>query len=169
MRVAGPRRCCVDQRWDVKLSASLQVGSKCRRSQIMEQVDKPNLVALTADIISAYVSNNAVGREDLPTIIADVHEALSKASQRAGGTEREELKPAVAPKKSIHDDYLICLEDGKKFKSMKRHLRAHYNHAPKEYREKWGLPHDYPMVAPNYAAARSHLAKQMGLGTRKDK
>jgi predicted transcriptional regulator len=105
-----------------------------------------------------------VGREDLPTIIADVHEALSKASLRAGTAEREELKPAVAPKKSIHDDYLICLEDGKKFKSLKRHLRTHYDLSPEEYREKWGLPHDYPMVAPNYAAARSHLAKQMGLG-----
>jgi predicted transcriptional regulator len=135
----------------------------------MEQVDKTNLVALTADIISAYVSNNAVGREDLPTIIADVHEALSKASHRASGAEREELKPAVSPKKSIHDDYLICLEDGKKFKSLKRHLRTHYDLSPEEYREKWGLPHDYPMVAPNYAAARSHLAKQMGLGKAKDK
>lgn len=135
----------------------------------MEQVDKANLVALTAGIISAYVSNNAVGREDLPTMIADVHEALSKASQRTGGAEREELKPAVPPKKSVHEDYLICLEDGKKFKSLKRHLRTHYNLSPEEYREKWGLPHDYPMVAPNYAAARSHLAKQMGLGTRKDR
>jgi len=135
----------------------------------MDQVDKANLVALTADIISAYVSNNAVGREDLPTIIAGVHEALSKASQRAGSPEREELKPAVAPKKSITDDYIVCLEDGKKFKSLKRHLRTHYNLSPEEYREKWSLPHDYPMVAPNYAAARSQLAKQMGLGTRKEK
>jgi predicted transcriptional regulator len=135
----------------------------------MEQTDKANLVALTADIISAYVSNNTVGREDLPTIIADVHAALSKASLRAGGTEREEQKPAVPWKKSIHDDYLICLEDGKKFKSLKRHLRTHYQISPDQYREKWGLPHDYPMVAPNYAKARSQLAKQMGLGTRKDK
>ena len=135
----------------------------------MEQMDGPNLVALTASIISAYVSHNPIGREDLPTIIADVHDALSKASQRIGGAEREELKPAVAPKKSVHEDYIICLEDGKKFKSLKRHLRTHYNLSPEEYREKWGLPHDYPMVAPNYAAARSQLAKQMGLGTRKDK
>jgi len=135
----------------------------------MDQVDKDNLIALTADIISAYVSNNTVGREDLPVIIADVHEALSKASQRTGNPEREELKPAVHPKKSIHDDYIICLEDGKKFKSLKRHLRTHYNLSPEEYRDKWGLAHDYPMVAPNYAAARSQLAKQMGLGTRKEK
>lgn len=135
----------------------------------MDQIDKADLVELTAEIISAYVSNNDVGREDLAAIIADVHEALSKASQRAGNTEREELKPAIAPKKSVTPDYIICLEDGKKFKSLKRHLRTHYNLSPEEYREKWGLPHDYPMVAPNYAAARSQLAKQMGLGTRKEK
>jgi predicted transcriptional regulator len=137
--------------------------------KVMDQADKANLVSLTADIVSAYVSNNTVGREDLSIMIADVHDALSKASQRAGSTEREELKPAIAPKKSITDDYIVCLEDGKKFKSLKRHLRTHYDLSPEQYREKWGLPHDYPMVAPNYAAARSKLAKQMGLGTRKDK
>ena len=133
----------------------------------MEEVAKASLVALTANIISAYVSNNAVGREDIPGMIADIHEALSRASQRNSNIEREELKPAVPLKKSVHEDYLICLEDGKKFKSLKRHLRTHYNLSPEEYREKWGLPHDYPMVAPNYDAARSHLDKQMGLGTRK--
>lgn len=135
----------------------------------MDHAEKTDLVGLTADIISAYVSNNTVGREDLPGIIADVHEALSRASLRTGGAEREELKPAVTLKKSVTPDYIICLEDGKKFKSLKRHLRTHYNLSPEEYREKWGLPHDYPMVAPNYAAARSQLAKQMGLGTRKEK
>jgi predicted transcriptional regulator len=135
----------------------------------MDHAGKPDLVGLTADIISAYVSNNTVGREDLASIIADVHDALSRASQRTGGVEREELKPAVTPKKSVTADYIVCLEDGKKFKSLKRHLRTHYNLSPEEYREKWGLPHDYPMVAPNYAAARSQLAKQMGLGTRKEK
>jgi predicted transcriptional regulator len=109
-----------------------------------------------------------VGREDLPAMIADVHEALSRASQRAVIPERQELKPAVPPKKSVQDDYIICLEDGKKFKSLKRHLRTHYKLSPEEYREKWGLAHDYPMVAPKYAAARSQLAKQMGLG-RKEK
>ena len=135
----------------------------------MDQVDKSNLVELTAEIISAYVSNNEVDREALPGIIADVHEALSKASQRVGNSEREELKPAIALKKSVTPDYIVCLEDGKKFKSLKRHLRTHYNLSPEEYREKWGLPADYPMVAPNYAAARSQLAKQMGLGTRREK
>ena len=135
----------------------------------MDEANRADLVELTAEIISAYVSNNTVVASDLPAIIGDVHEALSKASQRIGQTEREELRPAVALKKSVTPDYIICLEDGKKFKSLKRHLRTHYNLSPEEYREKWNLPHDYPMVAPNYAAARSQLAKQMGLGTRREK
>ena len=135
----------------------------------MDQLDAPDLVGLTAEIVSAYVSKNSVGREDLAVIISDVHDALSRASNRGGSSEREELKPAIALKKSVTPDYIVCLEDGKKFKSLKRHLRTHYNLSPEEYREKWGLPHDYPMVAPNYAAARSQLAKQMGLGTRKEK
>jgi predicted transcriptional regulator len=135
----------------------------------MDQLDRPDLVGLTAEIVSAYVSKNTVGREDLGSIIFDVHDALSRASNRVGSAEREELKPAIALKKSVTPDYIVCLEDGKKFKSLKRHLRTHYNLSPEEYREKWGLPHDYPMVAPNYAAARSQLAKQMGLGTRKEK
>jgi predicted transcriptional regulator len=135
----------------------------------MDKADKPDLVELTSKIISAYVSNNTVVPGDLSAMIADVHEALSKAAQRIGNGEREELKPAIALKKSVTPDYIVCLEDGKKFKSLKRHLRTHYNLSPEEYREKWGLPHDYPMVAPNYAAARSQLAKQMGLGTRREK
>jgi MucR family transcriptional regulator, transcriptional regulator of exopolysaccharide biosynthesis len=135
----------------------------------MDEANRADLVELTAEIISAYVSNNTVVASDLPSIIGDVHEALSKATNRIGTTEREELRPAVALKKSVTPDYIVCLEDGKKFKSLKRHLRTHYNLSPEEYREKWGLPHDYPMVAPNYAAARSQLAKQMGLGTRRDK
>src|SRR5262245_40230593 len=135
----------------------------------MDHPNKVGIIELTANIVSAYVSNNQVGRDDIPAMIADVHEALSKATQRGSSTERDDLKPAVPLKKSIHPDYLICLEDGKKFKSLKRHLRTHYNLSPEEYREKWGLDRDYPMVAPNYAAARSHLAKQMGLGTRKEK
>ena len=135
----------------------------------MEEVAKASLVALTANIISAYVSNNSVGREDIPGMIADIHEALSRASQRNSNIEREELKPAVPPKKSVHEDYLICLEDGKKFKSLKRHLRTQYNMTPEQYREKWNLPADYPMVAPNYAVARSQLAKKMGLGQQQRK
>ncbi len=135
----------------------------------MDEMNGTDLIELTAEIISAYVSNNSVTKEDLSSIIADVHEALSKATQRPGQSEREELRPAVAVKKSVTPDYIVCLEDGKKFKSLKRHLRTHYNLSPEEYREKWGLPHDYPMVAPNYAQARSALAKQMGLGTRREK
>jgi predicted transcriptional regulator len=135
----------------------------------MDEANRADLVQLTAEIISAYVSNNTVVATDLPAIIGDVHEALSRASQRVQPAEQEELRPAVAVKKSVTPDYIVCLEDGKKFKSLKRHLRTHYNLSPEEYREKWGLPHDYPMVAPNYAAARSALAKQMGLGTRREK
>ena len=135
----------------------------------MDEANRSDLVELTAGIISAYVSNNTVVASDLPAIIGDVHEALSKASLRIGPMEREELRPAIALKKSVTPDYIVCLEDGKKFKSLKRHLRTHYNLSPEEYREKWNLPHDYPMVAPNYAAARSQLAKQMGLGTRREK
>jgi predicted transcriptional regulator len=135
----------------------------------MDDQNRVDLVELTAEIISAYVSNNTVVATDLPAIISDVHDALSKATQRMGPVEREELRPAVTVKKSVTPEYIVCLEDGKKFKSLKRHLRTHYTLSPEEYREKWGLPHDYPMVAPNYAAARSQLAKQMGLGTRREK
>jgi predicted transcriptional regulator len=134
----------------------------------MEEIsEKSELVELTADVVSAYVSNNTVVATDLPTVINDVYEALSKASAKALLPLKEELKPAVAIKKSVMPDYIICLEDGKKFKSLKRHLRTHYDLTPEEYREKWGLAHDYPMVAPNYAAARSALAKKMGLGQRR--
>ena len=132
-----------------------------------DRTEKSELVELTTDIVSAYVSNNSVVATDLPAMIADVYDALSKAASKASQPLKEELKPAVSVKKSVTNDYIICLEDGKKFKSLKRHLRTHYNLTPEEYREKWGLPHDYPMVAPNYAAARSELAKKMGLGQRR--
>lgn len=132
-------------------------------------VENDNLIELTADIVSAYVSNNAVATADLPNLIADVHTALQKTSKVAEEPEPELLKPAVSIKKSVTPDYIICLEDGKKFKSLKRHLRTHYDMSPEEYREKWGLPSDYPMVAPNYAAARSQLAKKMGLGQQRRK
>ncbi|WP_407048095.1 MucR family transcriptional regulator [Methyloraptor flagellatus] len=124
-----------------------------------------NLIDLAADIVSAYVANNTVSSGDLPSLIADVYAALQRTS--SGVTpepQPEPLKPAVPVKKSVTPDYIVCLEDGKKFKSLKRHLRTQYNMTPEEYREKWGLPADYPMVAPNYAQARSDLAKKMGLG-----
>lgn len=125
------------------------------------------LIELTGEIVAAYVSNNPVQSGDLPALIHDVHTALDKLA--AGGAEppQEAPKPAVPIRKSITPDYIICLEDGKKFKSLKRHLRTHYDLSPEEYREKWGLPADYPMVAPNYAKARSQLAKKMGLGQRR--
>lgn len=133
----------------------------------MDSSTSPELVAITASIVAAYVSNNTIASAEIPGLIADTHAALSRAAGRAVTVERDDSKPKVAVKKSVMPDYIICLEDGKKFKSLKRHLRTHYNLSPEEYREKWGLPHDYPMVAPNYAQARSQLAKKMGLGTRK--
>ena len=135
----------------------------------MESNAEPGLVELTAQIVSAYVSKNAIAAGDLPQLISDTHAALSRATGAQPMIEREEPRPRVAVKKSVMPDYIVCLEDGKKFKSLKRHLRTHYNLSPEEYREKWGLPHDYPMVAPNYARARSDLAKKMGLGTRREK
>ena len=129
--------------------------------------EKGNLVELTADIVAAYVGNNTVAQADLPKLIANIYQSLVSATHGAGEAkppDAVELKPAVPVRKSITPDHIICLEDGKKFKSLKRHLRSQYEMTPEQYREKWGLPHDYPMVAPNYAAARSTLAKQMGLG-----
>jgi len=123
-----------------------------------------NYIELTAGIVSAYVSNNTVPASEIPSLISQVHSALLRVSNGQDETAAEPAKPAIAVKKSITPDYLICLEDGKKFKSLKRHLRTQYNMTPEHYREKWGLPQDYPMVAPNYAEARSQLAKQMGLG-----
>ena len=123
-----------------------------------------NFIALTAEIVSAYVSNNTVAAADLPGLINQVHAALARVGSGGNDAPGEPLRPAVSVKKSITPEYLVCLEDGKKFKSLKRHLRTQYNITPEQYREKWGLSPDYPMVAPNYAAARSQLAKQMGLG-----
>lgn len=134
-----------------------------------DQSERPELIESTTRIVEAYVANNAVDIKDLSGLIQDVHTALGKLSHEASAPDRTELKPAVPKSKSIMPDYIICLEDGKEFKSLKRHLRTHYQLSPEEYREKWGLPHDYPMVAPNYARARSELAKKMGLGTRRER
>jgi predicted transcriptional regulator len=134
-------------------------------SKTMESTEF-DLTSLAADIVSAYVANNAVGSDKLPDLIGSVYGALSRASAQAVEPEKVELKPAVAIKKSVMPEYIICLEDGQKFKSLKRHLKTHYDLSPEDYREKWGLPRDYPMVAPSYAAARSDLAKNMGLGRR---
>ena len=123
-----------------------------------------NYIELAADIVSAYVSNNTVAPGDLPALIRDVHNALLRIQAAPPAPVAEPPKPAVNARRSVHDDYIICLEDGKKYKSLKRHLRTQYNMTPEQYREKWALPPDYPMVAPNYAKARSALAKEMGLG-----
>jgi len=126
-------------------------------------------IELTADIVSAYVSNNTVPASDIPSLINQVHLALLRVSGGQIETRPEPLKPAISVKRSIMPDYIVCLEDGKKFKSLKRHLRTQYSMTPDQYREKWGLAADYPMVAPNYAAARSQLAKQMGLGQQRSR
>lgn len=126
--------------------------------------NKNALIDMTAEIVSAYVGNNEISAADLPSLIQQVYGSLADVSQGVVVSENEPLKPAIAVKRSVSSDYIVCLEDGKKFKSLKRHLRAHYDMSPDEYRVKWGLPKDYPMVAPNYAQARSTLAKQMGLG-----
>lgn len=123
-----------------------------------------DLIELSTEIVCAYVSHNALSPTDLPKLIAEVHTALNGLHSSEIPEPVEELKPAVPVRKSVAPDYIICLEDGKKFKSLKRHLRTHYNMSPEEYRDKWGLPADYPMVAPNYSATRSRLAKDNGLG-----
>lgn len=126
--------------------------------------EKSEVIEMTADIVSAYVGNNTVAAADLPGLIQSVHRALAGVSSGVETVETAPKEPAVPIRRSITPDYLVCLEDGRKFKSLKRHLRTKYNMSPEEYRSKWGLPKDYPMVAPNYAKARSDLAKQMGLG-----
>ena len=126
--------------------------------------ETPELIEMTAEIVAAYVSTNSVATADVPGLIHSVHRALTGLSSGAPAVESAPKEPAVPIKKSITPDHLICLEDGRKFKSLKRHLRTKYDLTPEDYRAKWGLAKDYPMVAPNYARARSDLAKQMGLG-----
>jgi predicted transcriptional regulator len=126
--------------------------------------DKSAIIEMTTDIVSAYVGNNSVSANDIPALIQSVHKALSGVATGVETVEVAPKEPAVPVKRSITPDFLICLEDGRKFKSLKRHLRTKYDMSPEEYRAKWGLAKDYPMVAPNYAKARSDLAKQMGLG-----
>ena len=126
--------------------------------------EKSEIIEMTADIVSAYVGNNSVAAADLASLIHSVHGRLAGVSAGVEAVEVAPQEPAVPIKRSIQPDHLVCLEDGRKFKSLKRHLRTKYNMSPEDYRAKWGLPKDYPMVAPSYAKARSDLAKQMGLG-----
>lgn len=130
-----------------------------------ENANAGDLLALTTEIVAAHVSNNSVSVADLPNLINQVYQSLSTiGSGPAPVAERPQ--PAVSVKKSVHPDYIVCLEDGKKLKMLKRHLKTAYDMTPEEYRERWGLAADYPMVAPNYAKQRSKLAKEIGLGTR---
>jgi predicted transcriptional regulator len=132
----------------------------------MTDIDSSSdLLALTTEIVAAHVSNNTVSVGDLPTLINQVYQSLAGIGQ-SPTVPAERPQPAVSVKRSVHSDYIICLEDGKKLKMLKRHLKTAYNMTPEEYRDRWQLPPDYPMVAPNYARQRSRLAKEIGLGTR---
>ena len=132
----------------------------------MESTDQPNdLLALTTEIVAAHVSNNTVAVNDLPTLINQIYNSLANIGT-APAAPAARPQPAISVKKSVQPDYIVCLEDGKKLKMLKRHLKTAYNMSPESYRERWGLPSDYPMVAPNYARQRSRLAKEIGLGTR---
>ena len=130
-------------------------------SQILKSDD---ILKLTTDIVAAYVSNNPIPVSEVPAMIKSVHSTLGGLGGSSQGEMQTSQKPSVPIKRSVNPDYIVCLEDGKQFKSLKRHLRSSYGLTPQQYREKWGLPPDYPMVAPNYAAARSALAKKSGLG-----
>jgi predicted transcriptional regulator len=135
-----------------------------------EPQQSSNYLELAADIVSAFVSNNSVPATDLPALIGNVHDALNRVASGSTQQAVEEPKaPAVPIRKSVQPDYIVCLDDGKRFKSLKRHLRTTYNLTPDQYRAKWGLRPDYPMVAPNYAATRSELAKRLGLGQQRQR
>lgn len=132
-----------------------------------DTVDPARTTELAADIVAAFVSNNSVSASDLPALIATVHGAVAQLGNAKAEPTPEPASPAVPLKKSVTPDYIVCLEDGKTFKSLKRHLRTDHDLTPDEYRARWGLPKEYPMVAPAYAAARSELARSMGLGQRR--
>lgn len=132
--------------------------------EVASMGEEENLIAMTVEIVAAYVGNNRVDPSELPHLIHQTYGALASSGQPQAHVSAEPPKPAVPIKKSVTPDYIICLDDGKRFKSLKRHLRTHYDLTPEEYRAKWGLAKDYPMVAPNYAEARSNLAREMGLG-----
>ena len=140
---------------------NVDVGGR-ESEKMSDQENQSELLELTSEIVAAHVSNNTLAVNDLPQLIQDVYSTLATVGKAQASAER--LQPAVSIKKSVTPDHIICLEDGKKLKMLKRHLKTAYNMSPDEYREKWGLPRDYPMVAPNYAKHRSDLAKEIGLG-----
>tara|TARA_R100000365_G_C2744580_1_gene73361 strand:+ start:2144 stop:2710 length:567 start_codon:yes stop_codon:yes gene_type:complete len=146
----------------------LRTAAMSDQAEMTREEQKTEFLDLTTEVVSAYVSHNSISPTDLPRLIADVHSAITDLKEAEVPEQTaDQPKPMVPIKKSVTPDYLICLEDGKKFKSLKRHLRAHYNMSPDEYRTKWGLPWDYPMVAPAYAEKRSQLAKEAGLGRKR--
>jgi predicted transcriptional regulator len=130
---------------------------------------KHDILALTADIAASFVSGNKVSGADLPGLIRQIHETLTSVAAGKSEPEPQDLVPAVPIKNSVKPDYIVCLEDGKKFKTLKRHLKTTFNMTPDQYRAKWGLKHDYPVVAPAYSAKRSELAKSIGLGNLRQK
>ncbi len=132
-----------------------------------EKLTQNELLALTTEIVASHVSNNTVAVSDLSDLIQQVYSSLSNLSPAPPQEQPEKPQPAVPIKRSVTPDYIVCLEDGKKLKMLKRHLKTRYNMAPEEYRKRWGLPDDYPMVAPSYANQRSELAKKIGLGTKR--
>ena len=150
------------RRWCRLGVAEIGKNAKMTEDQV---IGRGEILALMTEIVSAHVANNAVTQNDVPELIQSV---FNKINELASGEEAAsvELTPAVPIKKSVTDDYIVCLEDGKKLKMLKRHLKTAYNMTPEQYRERWGLPPDYPMVAPNYAKHRSTLAKKIGLGTK---
>jgi predicted transcriptional regulator len=130
----------------------------------VEKVSHEDLLRMSVDIVAAYASKNALPADQIPEVIKTVYGALNSLDAAPQAPQAEPLKPAVPVRRSVHPDYIVCLEDGKKLKMLKRHLRTTYDMTPEEYRAKWGLPPDYPMVAPNYAKQRSDFAKEIGLG-----
>jgi len=131
----------------------------------LDTIDREEIVRLTADVIAAYVSNNELSPAELPELIRAVHASLGGIGGVEPAVPAEKQKPAVPVKRSVTPDYIVCLEDGKRLKMLKRYLRSHYDMSPEDYRAKWNLPADYPMVAPNYSKQRSQFAKDIGLGT----
>jgi predicted transcriptional regulator len=142
---------------------------ECHEEPMAAANEQDHLIEMTAEIVAAYVSNHNVASGDVSSLINGVHAALHRTATGAAVLQLQPLMPAVPIRKSVTPDYIVCLEDGKRFKSLKRHLRTRYDLTPDEYRDKWGLPPDYPMVAPNYAKARSVLAKEMGLGQKRER
>jgi predicted transcriptional regulator len=135
--------------------------------ETVRKLDQKEVLRMAVDIVAAYVGNNAVPANQVPEVINTIYNSLTSLQAGQPEAPMEPLKPAVSVRRSVTPEYIICLEDGKKLKMLKRHLRAAYNMTPDEYRTKWGLPPDYPMVAPNYAAQRSEFAKKIGLGRRR--